>query len=1049
MSHTSVSPQPSNDNREKGIIAWFCHNSVAANLLMLFILAAGIASAIVIKIQVFPDFETRMIQASMAYPGAAPEEVELAIVIPIEEAIQDLSGIERLRSTAREGAGNVMIEVSGGFDINELLNEIKSRIDRIVTFPNGVERPVVSEVEMVQSILQVAVYGNLDDRALKLFTQQIRDEILLLPEVSQAQIMGDRAFEIAVEVPENTLREYGLTMSEVASAIRAGSVDIPGGSIRTESGRIQLRTQEQAYTGEQFGNIVLRTNPDGSRLLIRDIANVIDGFVETEEFSRFDGRRALNIQVMATPEQNVLDVDQAVMAYIEENQGTYPDGVNVDTWGSNAFYLKGQLNMMLGNLVMGAVLVFFVLATFLRLTMAVWVMIGIPVAFFGAIWLMPFGPYPVTINMISLFGLILVLGIVVDDAIITAESVHTEVSEKGQSLDNVIRGVKRVSVPATFGVLTTIAAFAPMVLVGGQAAPFFESICVIVTLCLLFSLIESKLILPAHLSHAKLRSPSDKHRGPLRRYQDAVAARLQNIIHNRYQPLLRKAIHNRYTTVAVFVSCLILSVGIIGGGLVRFEFFPNVPSDFIQAELEMNDGVSFEARNNALTRMEEAVLSLNDDFPDETPVDHVVVFTNGDTGGQMLVELTKSEDRSVSATEIEQHWRDKVGTIAGAREVRFYSSTNIGGGSAINLQLEGANYRQLEAAGLELQAKLESYQGVFDVTNSYSSGSEEIKLELKPQAEQFGLTATALGSQIRQGFFGEEAQRLLRGRDELRVMVRYPREERSAIADLENIRIRTPDGTEIPFDEVADVNVSEGFATIRRIDRQRTVTVSGDIDPLVAQSQTVIRDIINNFIPELLERYPQVSFALGGASEEQIELMQRVAIFFTAAMFLIYTLLAIPLKSYMQPLIVMSVIPFGMVGALIGHIVFNVTVSMMSLFGLVALAGVIVNDSLIMVDFVNRGRAEGMSMEKAVLEAGVSRFRAILLTTLTTFFGLLPIMFETSLQAQMVIPMTLSLGFGILFGTALTLFLIPCFYLILEDLMAVMKGRQRPVVATP
>lgn len=1047
MSTQPTSSQSDNQNRERGLIAWFCHNSVAANLLMLFILAAGIASAIVIKIQVFPDFETRMIQASMAYPGAAPEEVELAIVIPIEEAIQDLSGIERLRSTAREGAGNVMIEVSSGFDVSELLNEIKSRIDRIVTFPDGVERPVVSEVEMTQGIMQVAVYGNLDDRALKLFTQQIRDEILLLPEVSQAQIFGDRAFEIAVEVSENTLREYGLTMSEVASAIRAGSIDIPGGSIRTESGRIQLRTQEQAYTGEQFGNIVLRTNPDGSKLLIRDIATIDDGFVETEEFSRFDGRRALNIQVMATPEQNVLDVDRAVMAYIEENQGTYAEGVNVDTWGSNAFYLKGQLNMMLGNLVMGAVLVFFVLATFLRLNMALWVMIGIPVAFFGAIWLMPFGPYPVTINMISLFGLILVLGIVVDDAIITAESVHTEVSENGQSIDNVIRGVKRVSVPATFGVLTTIAAFAPMVLVGGQAAPFFESICVIVTLCLLFSLIESKLILPSHLAHTRLRLPKNQRRSLLRRYQDVVAARLQSVIHNHYQPLLRKAIYSRYTTVSLFVAGLILSAGVIGGGLVRFEFFPNVPSDFIEASLEMNDGVSYEARNQALTRMEETILGLNDDFPDESPVDHVIVFTNGDTGGQLLVELTKSEDRSVTATEIEQRWREKVGTIAGAREIRFFSSTNIGGGSAINLQLEGSNYQQLEAAGLELQAKLESYEGVFDVTNSYSSGSEEIKLELKPQAEQLGLTATALGTQVRQGFFGEEAQRLLRGRDELKVMVRYPREERSAITDLENVRIRTPDGTEVPFDEVAEVNVSEGFATIRRIDRQRTVSVSGDIDPLVAQSQTIIRDVVNNFIPDLLDRYPQVSFALGGASEEQVELMQRVAIFFTAAMFLIYTLLAIPLKSYLQPLIVMSVIPFGMVGALIGHIVFNVTVSMMSLFGLVALAGVIVNDSLIMVDFVNRGRAEGKTMEAAVLEAGVSRFRAILLTTLTTFFGLLPIMFETSLQAQMVIPMTLSLGFGIVFGTALTLFLIPCFYLILEDMLSVWKGRRRPLVA--
>ena len=1026
-----------------GMIAWFSSNGIAANLLMLFIIAAGIASVFFIRIQIFPDFETRMIQTSMAYPGAAPEEVELAIVVPIEEAIQGLSGINRIRSTARESSGTVMLEIAAGYDVVELLNEVKSRIDRISTFPDGVERPVVREIEMVQPVLNVSVYGNLDDRAMKLLAQKIRDDIMLLPEVSQASIQGERAFEIAIEVSENDLRKYGLTMSQIANAIRASSIDVPGGAIRTEAGRIQLRTQEQVYTGAEYGDIVLRTNADGSRLLVKDIATVTDGFVETENFSRFDGKRSLTLQILSTPEQNVLDIEQAVGRYIEQQRGTFPAGVSVDSWGNTAFYLKGQLNMMLGNLAMGAFLVFFILTSFLRLKIAIWVMIGIPVSFFGALWLMPMGPYPVDINMISLFGLILVLGIVVDDAIITAESVHSEVTSNGHSLDNVITGVKRVSVPATFGVLTTIAAFAPMLLVGGQVAPFFEAIGMVVILCLLFSLIESKLILPAHLAHSKISTKSRNKSSPLEKYQEWVASGLTRFIHNIYKPALLKTLANRYATVALFLSALIVGAGIIIGGLVRFEFFPNIPSDFIQAELNMNDGASYEARNAALSRMEQAVLTLNEEYPDENPVDHVMVFTSGDSGGMLVVELTKNEDRSVLATEIEQRWRERTGDVAGAREVRFYSSTSAGGGSAINLQLMGANYQQLEQAAADLEQKLGEYAGVFDVTNSFSKGGEEIKLRIKPEAEQLGLNANALGSQVRQAFYGEEAQRILRGRDEIKVMVRYPEAERKSIANLENMRIRTASGDEVPFSEVAEVDVGEGFSAITRIDRQRTVSVTADIDSQVAQSSAVIRDVIDNYIPQLLQTYPDVNFGLGGASQEQAELIQRIALFFMAAMFLIYALLAIPLRSYIQPLIVMAVIPFGMIGALIGHIVFGTTVSMMSLFGLVALSGVIVNDSLIMVDFVNRGRNEGLGLVEAVVESGTSRFRAILLTTLTTFLGLLPIMFEDSMQAQLVIPMTLSLGFGILFGTGLTLFMIPSLYLILDDFTRFLRGKKQ------
>lgn len=1018
---------------EKGIIAWFSSNGVAANLLMMFILFAGVASIFTIKVQIFPDFETRMITVSMAYPGAAPEEIEEAIVIRIEESLQGLIGINRMNSTASENIGRVNLEISSEYDVNEILDEVKSRIDSISTFPADVERPTVREQEITQAVLNVSIYGQLDDRALKTLAHDIREEILSLPEVSQANILGDRDYEIAIEVPENTLREYGLTLDAVANAIRVASIDMPGGAIRTENGRIQLRTKEQAYTGLDYGNIVLRTNRDGTRLLVRDIANVVDGFVETENFSRFDGNRSLSLQIVATREQNVLDVEKAVSAYIDARKPTLPAGVSVDSWASQAFYLDSQLNMMLGNLAMGAVLVFFVLTTFLRLNIALWVMLGIPVSFLGAIWLMPIGPYPVDINMISLFGLILVLGIVVDDAIITAESVHSEVTEKGHSLDNVIRGAHRVAIPATFGVLTTIAAFGPMLLVGGQVAPFFESIGMVVILCLIFSLIESKLILPAHLAHTSMSGKEPKSNW-LTRFQDAVAVRLDKFIHTTYKDFLEKTLRNRYTTVSMFVAMLILAIGLIAGNVVRFEFFPNVPSDFINARLAMSEGVSYDERNAALAKIEDAILTLNDDYPEEAPIDHVMVSTSGDSGGQVMVELTKSgSERTMSAVDIEHVWREKVGLIPNTEELRFFSSTNAGGGSKINLRLMGARYDELEKASLELEEELRSYAGVFDVSNSYSRGSEEITLRIKPGAEQLGLTANMLGSQVRQAFYGNEVQRILRGRDELKVMVRYPENERISVASLQEMRIRTADGLEVPFSQVAEANVGEGFSRINRINRQRTVTITSDVNSLEAQSSTIIREVRNNFIPVLLAKYPSVTFGLGGASQEQAALMTRIAIFFGAAMFLIFALLAIPLKSYIQPLIVMSVIPFGMIGALVGHMIFGTTVSMMSLFGLVALAGVIVNDSLIMVDFVNRGREEGIPLREAVVNAGTSRFRAIMLTTMTTFLGLLPIMFETSLQAQLVIPMTLSLGWGILFGTLLTLVMIPSLYMILDD----------------
>ena len=1062
------------ETTEKGLIAWFAGNHVAANLLMFMIIMFGIVSMMTIRKQTTPDFELNTIQVRVSYLGAAPQEVEEGVVVKIEEAIQDVEGIVELRAEAREGFGTVTAEVATGEDINQVLSEIKTRVDAIATFPALTEKPVIFKEEVPIHVVFVSLYGNLDEFARKALAQQIREELMILPTVNQVEILGDRAYEISIEVPENVLRKYGLTMSEVSEAVRSASVDMPGGVINTAGGDILLRTEGQVYTGPEFSRLVLRTYPDGTRLTLGDIATIRDAFVETEGYGRFNGKETAIMRVLAGGQQNELETAAAVKQYIEQKADALPDGVQMELWVDRSHYLNGRLDMMMKNMLQGAALVFLILTLFLRLKVAMWVTVGIPVAFFGAMWLMPYGPWPVTINLISLFGFILVLGIVVDDAIIIGESIYTEIRAEGHTLDNVVKGAKKVALPATFGVLTTMAAFAPMLFVGGTVGPFFEAMSVVVILCLLFSLVESKLILPAHLARAKI-APVDEAQifapyrdvGILRRipkFFQRVQRRFQHglhsLINNRYAPLLDRALLHRGLTVSIFIAVFVLSIGFMNSGLVRVVLFPEVPGDFIQMRLTMQNGTAPHVRNEALDRLERALLDINEEYVAANPgvmepVNHVAVFTQGDTGGMIFVELPMDEDRPLQGSEISALWRERAGEFAGVKELDFSDADNFGGGAPLSFALSGTNYEALEEAARELEARLQEYEGVFDVRNSISSGGEEIRLSIKPEAEALGLTMTTLGRQVRQAFYGEEAQRIQRGKDEVKVMVRYPRDDRRSIADLENMRIRTPSGDEVPFGSVADVSWGQAYSSINRQNRKRTVTVSADIDPESVEPGVIIEEISSDFIPGLLSRHPGVSYGLEGASLEQIEFIQNLTIAAMAALFLIYTLIAIPLRSYVQPLIIMSIIPFGLVGAVIGHYIMGVAISMFSLFGLIALAGVVVNDSLIMISFINRARAEGLPVRQAVLESGVKRFRAIILTSLTTAAGLMPIMLEKSVQAQFVIPMAISLSFGILFATVITLFLIPALYLLQQDFTRLLAsgwylllGREEQYAAT-
>ena len=1038
-------------NTHKGLIAWFARNSVAANLLMWILLIGGVFGAFGIQKQVFPNFEVNIISVRVPYLGAAPQEVEEGVLLKVEDAIKDLDGIKQITSTATEGMGAVTIEVEEDYDVQVVLDEVKSQVDAIPSFPGNTEKPIVYRTKFQQDVLWIAVYGDASERELKEFAKNLRDDVANLPGISNVQVVGDRDYEISIEMSEYTLQKYDLTFSEVVNAIRQSSVDLPGGAIKSDNGNILLRTKGQAYTGWEFAQIVLLTRADGSRLTLGDIATIDDGFVEDPQYAMFDNQPAVNVRVKAVGDQNALEISKEVNQYLEKNKKDFPAHIRADAWGDSSFYLADRLNMMLENMFWGGVLVFLVLSLFLKIKLAFWVMVGLPVCFLGTLMVLPMEGLGVSINMLSLFAFILVLGIVVDDAIIMGESAYSEIDAKGHSTDNVIAGVKKVAMPATFGVLTTIAAFSPMLMVSGPFGVIWKTIGLVVIVCLTFSLIESKLILPAHLAHMRLKPYDPAKANRFQRFRDFFSEGIKSFIKNIYAPFLVKAVKARYVTLAAFVSMLILTYGMFKGDWVRFVFFPTIPSDFVMASVELEPGSSLSQRDKAMDTLLDAMYRMDEQLTRETGsgvISHAVAFDQGSLGGQVFAELSKGESREVTDTEIQRRWREFMPEIPGVKTLNFNAPGGPGGGSDLSFEFSSSDITQLELISKDVKAALAEYNGVSDINDTFAGGADEIQLQLKPQAEALGITLQQLGQQVRYGFYGAEVQRVQRDDEEVKVMVRYPKEERNSIGHLETMRVRSPAGQDVPFEQVADIELGKGYDSIIRVDGQRSVTVSAAVDKDIAEPNEVTMEMITRVIPEIMKKYPRVEFKLQGNSREQMEAMTSLAQGLLFALFAIYALLAIPLRSYTQPLIIMSVIPFGIVGAILGHLMLGHAVSVLSICGIIALSGVVVNDSLIMVDFVNRARQEGHRLMDAAISAGTQRFRAIILTSLTTFMGLVPIMFERSLQAQVVIPMAISLAFGILFATVITLLLVPALYVILDDIKNGLTRNKRSALAT-
>ena len=1022
----------------KGIIAWFARNTIAANLLMVFILIGGGLTALTINKQMFPQLEFNWISYTAPYPGAAPQEVEEGITIKIEEALKSVQGLKRVITYSNRNFSNGWFEVELDYDSQVVLEEVKSAIDAIPSFPEGMERIKVEREKFRQEVMYISLYGDLTNGELKDLGRKIHNEIQQLPGISISELYSGLAYEISVEVSKDKLREYGLSFRDVANAVRSFSRNMSAGQIRAANGYINLRVENQAYRGHEFAQIPVVTLEDGTKVMLGEVATINDGFEEGLQYSKFNGENSITIFIGASENQSITKIADIMNKYVDEKALVLPPGIQLETWVDLTYYLNGRLNMMLDNMKSGAVLVFLMLALFLRVRLAFWVMIGLPVCFLGTLLFMPMEFIGVTINVISLFAFILVLGIVVDDAIVMGESAHDEIEEHGHTTDNVIRGIKRVAMPATFGVLTTIAVFLPFLFGEGPSSAFGKAIGGVVVLCLIFSLIESKLILPAHLVKMKVKKFNPKN--PLDRLRAWIDTKLKNFIENVYRPALIKFIEYRYAVLMFFISLMLLSAGLFGGGLVRYVGQPKIPHDFPRINVEMNIDASEKSTLNTLLNIESIIHKIDQDIEKQygnSMISDMQVELRSRTNGQVMVKLVIPKDRAINTFELADLWRKAIPDYPGVKSLTI--SDNLFGGGRddgdIAFRLESQDDAQLMEAAQELKLKLNSLKGIGDVNDSRQTSAKEVQFSLKPLAYSLGLTLQDIASQVSYSFYGLEAQRILRDSEEVKVMVRYPLEQRSSVGHVDDVMIQAPNGAELPLSELAEINLTDGVTRIRRENGNRTINVWASVDAEQVEPFEVAKDVRDNFIPKLLRKYPLVKSEVSGRIQEEMDGAAEQIRDLMISIMVIFSLLAIPLKSYSQAFMILTVIPFGVIGAVFGHMILGLDLSVLSMFGIAAASGVVVNDSLVMVDFVNKARQRGERLKDAVIHAGTKRFRAIMLTSITTFIGLVPIIFfETSAQAQIVIPMAVSLSFGVLFATVVTLVLIPSLYLIVEDI---------------
>jgi len=1037
---------------DEGPISWMAKNPVAANLLMATLIIGGLLMSLRLRKEVFPRIEPDQISITVAYPGASPAEVEQGILLAVEEAVRPIDGVKEVRSTAREGVGMTTAELEVGVDKTKALSDVKNAVDRITSFPNEAERPIVNLPEWSADAISVVLFADQEEKVLHALGERTRDELLKLPEVSFVETVGVRPLEISIEVSQEELRRYGLTLPLIANLVRRTAIELPAGGVKTKAGEVLLRTAERRDLGAEFANIAVLTGSDGNPVKLGDIANIVDGFAETDVEAAFNGKPAVALEVYSVGDQSPTDVANAVKAYVKRMAPTLPPGINVTTWHDRGKLYNERLDLLMRNAMIGLIVVLLILGLFLEPKLAFWVMMGIPISFMGSLILLP--TMDISVNMISLFAFIVTLGMVVDDAIVVGENAFRFKRQGQPALEASIRGAKQVSMPVFFSIATTVVAFSPLLFVPGIRGKIMFSIPAVVIVVLVISLVESFFILPAHLGHLKKTKDSgllglDPRIPSVTRLQGRFSRGVEKFVDKCYVPLVGAAVRQRWITLAIGVAVLFMAFGLTEGGRVKYIDWPREESDRVKVEARLPFGAPIQETRAVMRRMVKAAQEVIAENGGERISLGIFSMTGvsfsrwGESGGHIAsvrISLVPSDQRPISSFKFAAEWRKNIGDIAGLESLSLDSTTGHYS-KPIDLELSHKEPAELEAAARKLAEMLSGYDGVKDIENGIELGKPQLDFKLSPDGIAAGLTSAELAAQVRGAFYGSEAFRQQRGRHEVKVMVRLPRAERETLNSVEEMIIRTPDGGEMPLRQAAAVKVGRAYTSINRTDGRRTVRVLADVDDEKANPQEVLGSVLKSGMPKLKAEHPGLTFGFSGRQRDNRDFFEYLWVAFPLALIIMYLLIAVPLRSYLQPLfVVMAAIPFGYVGAVLGHLIMGYDMSMISLLGVVALSGVVVNDSIVLIAAANRFRGRGYDPIEAIKAASQQRFRPILLTSLTTFGGLAPMIFETSVQARMLIPMAVSLGFGVIFSTLIVLLLVPSLFVMIENLRARLKA---------
>ena len=1016
--------------KPNGIIQWMINNRVTPNIIMLVFIFVGLFISTQIKQEVFPEFDLDIVNIIVEYPGSSPEEIEQGIILAVEEGIRGLDGVKEITATAAEGWGTVTAELMEDADSQRVYQDIKQEIDRITTFPEEAEEPEVSLAIMKRGVLNVQLYGDVSEWVLRELAEQVRDRLLQNPQITQVELRGVRDYEVHAEIAQNTLRTYGLTLHDIAAKIKATSIELPGGSIETKGGEILLRVQQRRDWANEFARIPIVTTQKGTVLYLADIATVTDTFEDADKLAAYNGKRSVAIAVYRLGEQTPIGVSKAVRAEMSEIERNLPEGISWAVNNDMSEIYQQRLDLLLRNAFYGLILVLILLSLFLEYKLAFWVTLGIPTSFLGAFLFLP--QIDVTINMISMFAFIIALGIVVDDAIVAGENIY-EYRNRGMGMvKSAVLGAHDVAVPVTFSIITNIIAFIPLCFVPGVIGKMFRIIPFVVITVFTISLVESLLILPAHLAHSNPEKSGRLGR-LIHKKQQKFSKSVSRFVQNIYGPFLDRCIKYRYITLTIGITTLIITAGYVFSGRIGIILIPRVESDIAVVTAVLPHGCPFEKSSEVCDSLVDAANQVTRQNGGEKLADGVFSLID-ENKVEVSIYLTDADVRTLSTSQVTQLWRDKVGQIPGLESIKFESEHGgPSSGAALTVELSHRDIDILDQASTALAEMMSEFQNVKDIDDGYTPGKKQLDFKIKPEGESLGLTAYDVARQMRNAFYGAEALRQQRGRNEVKVKVRFPENERISESDIENLLIRTPEGSDVPLMEIANVRRGRAYTTIDRRNSRRTVTVTADVAP-ISETNLVQAALDSEILPKLTKKFPGLSYGYEGKQADFRESMQNLIGGLILALLGIFVMLAIPFKSYSQPLIVMAAVPFGIIGAVLGHLIMGYSLSIMSLMGMVALVGVVVNDSLVLINYSNQLRMQNASPFDAIHRAGIRRFRAIILTSLTTFGGLTPMIFETSMQARFMIPMALSLGYGILFSTVITLILVPSLAMILEDI---------------